>query len=402
MGGQEVPEEAIDLWCSPGCCKIAKANFCQFGLNKYQCEDRAQKRLGNFVSQDVIFDNPPSMTPAQCNQLYCQVNVLPATLRGTVLSLHNEPLAGVSIHIEGLDASISSSATGEFSFVDLNPGSYFITASKDGFIPSSISLSIAPGEVKLHTFILTEAQGVAGISGTVRDATGQGLSGATIAYRGPMQGQVQSGPEGTFEKTDLAAGEYTVIVSKVGYSSVTQAVTLVDRVLPLNVVLQRARVQGVSGTVYFDSNADGLVIGDDPIFGARVFVDGIFRGFSLFEPAGTFEFEVSEGRHNLTATFEDLRSEAVEFEVISGRSATGKIVLLQEEDGECSVIGTEKSVEELIVTQVQGVAALELFWERPCAEVIEYKIIRISDEGDQEIPISPVQGRYVDYEVERS
>ena len=55
LGGEIIAEEDYDLWCTPGCCKIEKVSFCQYGLNKFQCEDKAKKQLPKYNLNDIIF-----------------------------------------------------------------------------------------------------------------------------------------------------------------------------------------------------------------------------------------------------------------------------------------------------------------------------------------------------------
>ncbi|MEK6900407.1 MAG: hypothetical protein AABX05_04760, partial [Nanoarchaeota archaeon] len=98
MGGVEVAADQYAYWCSPGCCKIAD-QFCQFNLNKYQCEDKAQK-LG-VPLQSVIYDNSLGMSTNSCNQQYCGVQVVNASLTGTVKNTTNHTIIGAIVSLEG-------------------------------------------------------------------------------------------------------------------------------------------------------------------------------------------------------------------------------------------------------------------------------------------------------------
>src|SRR3989338_897669 len=99
LGGEAVSDEEYAYQCNPGCCKI-QDRFCQFNLNKYQCEDRA-RRLGINDADQIIFDNRPGMSTQQCNQLYCQVAVVPARLQGIVQATTGEGIPAASLVLEG-------------------------------------------------------------------------------------------------------------------------------------------------------------------------------------------------------------------------------------------------------------------------------------------------------------
>ncbi len=71
-----------------------------------------------------------------------------------------------------------------------------------------------------------KAQPLARVEGGVRDATGAGLQGADVRLEGPSRRAVKSGPDGQFELTDLAPGDYILTAALEGFSPLRQAVSL--------------------------------------------------------------------------------------------------------------------------------------------------------------------------------
>jgi outer membrane receptor protein involved in Fe transport len=65
-------------------------------------------------------------------------------------------------------------------------------------------------------------QGPAQLRGTVKDPTGAGIAGATIALSGASRAESQTGPEGEFEFTRLPDGDYDLRVSHAGFAPGTR------------------------------------------------------------------------------------------------------------------------------------------------------------------------------------
>ena len=68
----------------------------------------------------------------------------------------------------------------------------------------------------------TDPQGPARLSGTVKDPTGAGVAGATVALSGASRTESRTGPEGEFEFTQLPDGDYDLRVSHAGFAPATR------------------------------------------------------------------------------------------------------------------------------------------------------------------------------------
>lgn len=82
-----------------------------------------------------------------------------------------------------------------------------------------VSAATAPAA---HEVIAQASVPAASVSGTVTDAQGSPLSGATVNLTGPSIYSATTDAHGKFTLSNVAAGIYAVAVSKAGYNSVTQ------------------------------------------------------------------------------------------------------------------------------------------------------------------------------------
>lgn len=153
------------------------------------------------------------------------------------------------------------------------------------------------GEGKLDVAALVDAAPTAGtgtVSGTVTDAAGEPIAGASVLLDGERDRTVATGTDGTFSATVLS-GDFSVSVSAFGYlSSTPVAVSVdVDETETVAIVLEAAPTHDVTGTVLFEGSGE-------PVVGAPVTLRG-----SPYEPAatgadGTFTFaDVPEGTYRL-------------------------------------------------------------------------------------------------------
>jgi hypothetical protein len=154
------------------------------------------------------------------------------------------------------------------------------------------------GEGKLDVAALVDAAPTAGtgtVAGTITDAAGEPIAGASVLVDGERDRTVATGPDGTFSATVLS-GDFSVSASAFGYvSSTPVAVSVdVDETETVAITLEAAPTHDVTGTVLFEGSGD-------PVVGAPVTLRG-----SPFEPAatgadGTFSFaDVPEGTYSLS------------------------------------------------------------------------------------------------------
>ncbi len=406
----EVPIEEYDLWCNPGCCKFTPAkaakDFCQFNLNQYQCTKQAALN-GITDSQKIIFNNDIGMNLNTCAQIICKLQITPSDLTIFVKDSIGAGVSEVKVTLQGEAKEETTDSSGSVKFLALTPKTYVVKATKEGFLPASATIPLVSNISKSYNFTLVKAEGTASVSGTVTDAKGIALSGATLSWIGVTEGKTTSNVSGKFSAANLLPGEYIFTASIVGYKPNTKTITLeANKPSTLDFNLEKSVLQGITGITYLDSNDNGESdAGDIAVAGAKLYVDGIFKGFSAY-PDGKFaisvEVKATEGaeKHKLSATYQDYNKE-LDVELTKGESFSQDL-LLTKYLGECSKGGAneQKDVEAFYAVSVPGKKEVQLNWNKPCPEVIGYGIEKCQAEECQSIPLPPTANAYTDTEVE--
>ncbi|PSL08287.1 subtilisin family serine protease [Haloactinopolyspora alba] len=154
------------------------------------------------------------------------------------------------------------------------------------------------GEGKLDALALLDAAptGDTGtLAGTVTDADGAPVEGATVSVTGPMERETSTDAVGAYGLT-LSTGSYAVTVSAFGYETTTTTVEIVaEETATHDVTLETATSFPVSGTV-----TDA--VSGEPVAGATVTVDGTSIAPATTDATGAYTFDsVPAGSYTVTA-----------------------------------------------------------------------------------------------------
>ncbi|PIZ51457.1 hypothetical protein COY27_03640 [Candidatus Woesearchaeota archaeon CG_4_10_14_0_2_um_filter_33_13] len=379
LGGQAITDAEYDLWCSPGCCKVAD-KFCQFNLLKFSCEDKA-KKLGVTDKTKIFFDNAIGMNTQTCNQQYCQIDVQQSNLLVQVSDDLGNKLSGVKVTLEGTGVNELTDDNGVRLFAQINPGSYSVKATLLDYSTAIAVVSVPPGKTTAYNLTLIKQAGVAKVLGTVKNDNMQVVADATISWKGPKEGSMKTNSQGSYEVSQLPAGDYQFTASKIGFKSQIKPLTLTAGTFPINFQLEPAGLQGISGKVYIDTNNNKIFdSADQPKNDAEIYVDDVFKGRSQY-PGGSFAIEISvsaeQEEHTIAASFLTYQFETETFKIKKGESIQNKILLLTAYIGECTEPDTEKEAENFTGKPVVGEKQIRLEWTKPCPEVIGYEIKKI-------------------------
>jgi len=384
LGGTEVPHDQFSYWCSPGCCKVD--TFCSFGLNLYQCQKEATNR--GVPASNMIYDNSLGMSTAQCNQLYCGVQITKGSLTGTVKNQEGSALVNVEISLQGTNQKTSTDTQGAYSFSSLSPGTYLVKTTASGYIPSSFELVLQSGQAAVKNIILAKSSGVGVLQGKVKSTTLAVVPGATIVWTGPSGGQIAADTNGAYTIPNILPGTYTVTASKVGYQYLEKVVIVSEGVSELNFELVSTTFQGVKGFIYLDKNNNKKFDAEDEkIFGAKIYIDGIFKGLSKY-PDGSYEFFLSAGEHKITASYQDYNGDQ-QVLIKEGLGSTVEVPL-SKYIGECSFGNPPKDVTAFSASHIKGKEEVFLEWQKPCPEVLNYQITKY--EGVTQIDVFTISG----------
>ena len=128
-------------------------------------------------------------------------------------------------------------ADGSYSFTGIEPGNYRVVASANYYHPESVTVHLAGGQLRENADLFLVNYTAQGLYGRVVDKlTGDPLEGALVKARegdesGPVADWVYTAADGSFvmdahEGQGLAAGAYTLSVTKSGYEKSTRDVAI--------------------------------------------------------------------------------------------------------------------------------------------------------------------------------
>jgi large repetitive protein len=114
---------------------------------------------------------------------------------------------------------------GNYTFKSVPAGTYTITAQKAGFVPASVSVTVALSAVTANIRVATGGK----IAGKVVNRSGVAISGASIRIVGglvPATVTVLTNSTGVYNSNWIAIGTYTVQVSKPGFTTQTKPTSM--------------------------------------------------------------------------------------------------------------------------------------------------------------------------------
>ncbi len=140
-------------------------------------------------------------------------------IAGKVLNeFDNSVVSGVTLKIQEKTNTTTSDGSGGYSLKGVEPGTYHLIASKDGFTTSFTDVTVTAGKsLALNIYIsppIPDGQGK--VSGRVVDEDGKPMSGVTITTD-PASKSTVTDADGVYRLVPIASDLYTVKAAKGGY-----------------------------------------------------------------------------------------------------------------------------------------------------------------------------------------
>ena len=149
------------------------------------------------------------------------------SLEGTVTS-GTEPIPGALVEINDTAHSTLTTPLGEYSIHFIDPGTYTVTASKEGYETQTATVTLEADETTTLDFNLTPSTNVT-VTGRVvgSDEPTFGLEGAGVTLQGPMTYNDITDAQGNFSIPNVLSGnEYFYTITMVGYDALTGTVVV--------------------------------------------------------------------------------------------------------------------------------------------------------------------------------
>jgi len=151
------------------------------------------------------------------------------TISGTVTDgTTNAAINGATVTIVG-GASTTTNASGAYSFSNVTPGTYSLTASASGYNSATNSgVSVTAGATTTSNFAMVALPPTTGtIAGTVTDGTTTtAISGATVTLVGGAS--TTTNASGAYSFSNVSPGTYNVTAAKTGYNNGTNTGVVVS------------------------------------------------------------------------------------------------------------------------------------------------------------------------------
>ena len=146
--------------------------------------------------------------------------ISPGVITGVVINSAGTGIAGASVTSKGL--TVSTDASGNYTFSNIPAGSDPITASATGFTSASETVTATAGAT-VTAPPLTLVSGSGTVTGTVKNSAGAAIAGASVGFGG---GTAITSATGVYTLSSVPTGTVQLVASASGFQSVTQNVAV--------------------------------------------------------------------------------------------------------------------------------------------------------------------------------
>lgn len=139
------------------------------------------------------------------------------TLSGVVTMSDANSIEGAVVKIEENGKTSVTTALGFYAITGLNAGNYTVTITKSGYATLEQAITIIDGQTTTEDFTLDSTVG--SIEGTVKNANGENVNGATVVAYNTTDAthKQETTVGGVFKIEELIPGEYLLAVNADGY-----------------------------------------------------------------------------------------------------------------------------------------------------------------------------------------
>ena len=217
-------------------------------------------------------------------------------------------IASATVVIDNTAFSATTDSSGNYCISDVPVGTYSMSASKTGYLSSTLSqISVTAGSTTTANFVLSAEQvapASGDISGTVKNSvTGEYISGADVLLE-EKNLTVTTDSSGSFLFSSISTGTYTLQFSATGYNSLTQE----------NVSVEADQTTTVNVSLIPESTPSGTISGTVTDISSNVLsgvlVEVVSLGITAYtDSSGNYSLNVSTGNFNVSFSLNGYKSE---------------------------------------------------------------------------------------------
>jgi TolB protein len=139
-------------------------------------------------------------------------------LHGTIVDKEGQPLEAVAVTTSPATTITLSDSLGNFQFSQLTPGEYTVIAEKEGFLNTSVRITLQPEQTRQISLSMQVRQPAPSmIQGQLLDALTNRPVASAMVTTSPPTVAVLSDAAGYFTLDSIPANVYTILVRKNGY-----------------------------------------------------------------------------------------------------------------------------------------------------------------------------------------
>ncbi len=170
-----------------------------------------------------------TVSPGATSTLDFQLNAIPVTSPGTISGRVTNittggAVSGATVSFSG--GSTSTDSSGNYSFTNVTPGTYSLTATHSGYFAVTSPVTVPSGVTATLNFAMATGGKVAG---TVTNASGTAIAGAAVSITGGSISttvNVTTNSSGGYNSNWVPVGPYTVTVAASGHPSQSKSTTV--------------------------------------------------------------------------------------------------------------------------------------------------------------------------------
>jgi hypothetical protein len=187
------------------------------------------------------------------------------SIRGQVRTSAGDTLmVGATVVTSPATSSVLTDTQGRYEILNASPGQYIVTATKGGYDPGTINVSVVAGAATQADILMTRSGLTEGsIQGQVKTSVGDSLVVGARVATAPATSSVTTDLQGRYSILHVAPGQYAVTATKTGYNPGHTAISVNAGQTTTADIRLTSLPNSVARALLFDGGDDWVTIPDN-------------------------------------------------------------------------------------------------------------------------------------------